>query len=275
MAPRPGRQRAWLATALVLSVLIAAWRLPLGSWLDLALAPALQAMHAPVQWWQGFRLWFEDSRKLQARYLELRKRHEQQAALIQEARSLREENRQLRRLLGVAGITGWRWHAAKVRGRSPDAMSQRLIVETRHASPDDVVVSSEGLVGIVDSANERFATVRTILDASLAVPVTLPDSPIAALLRGQGDALIVDFVPLADAPEPDRVLVTSGAGGLFPPGIAVARITRVAPVKGEMFAHIEAEPVAHWRRDNWLAIASRWSVAAATATGNDDPPTGP
>ncbi len=271
MAARPGRQRLWLAGAALALFLFAAWRLPFGPWLDLALAPALQAMHAPSQWWSEFRLWFENSRDLQARYIELHKQYEQQAALIQEARSLREENRQLRRLLDVARITGWRWRAAKVRGRSPDKMSQRLIVETRGARPDDVVVSSEGLVGLVDTASAGFATVRTILDASLAVPVTAPGSPIAALLRGQGDALIVDFVPMADAPEPGQVLITSGAGGVFPPGVPAARVTKVSPVKGRMFAHIEAEPVAHWRRDNWLAVASRNAPEQAAAPEPAEP----
>ncbi len=265
MAVRPGRERLWLAGTALALMLFAAWRLPLGPWLDLALAPALQALHAPAQWWDEFRLWFENSRELQARYIAIRKRYEQQAALIQEARSLREENRQLRRLLDVAGISGWRWHAAKVRGRSPDRMSQRLVIEARDSHPDDVVVSSEGLVGLVDTASHRFATIRTVLDASLAVPVTAPGSPVAALLRGQGDALIVDFVPLADAPRPGDVLVTSGAGGIFPPGIPAARVTKVAPVKGRMFAHIEAAPVAHWRRDNWLAIASRQQPASTAA----------
>ncbi len=222
----------------------------------LATSPALESLYAPVQWWQSFSLWFHERQTLQANYLTLQKHLQQQAALIQEAESLRDENRQLRRILDISGITGYRWHAAKVRGRSPESMSQRILLQVKGVSPDDVIVSSEGLVGLVESRTGQHATVRTILDASVAVPVTVPGTSLAALVRGQGDRLKVSFVPIENAPEEGDVLYTSGAGGLFPPGIAVARITRVQPVAGQLFAQVDAVSVAHWQRDNWLAVAS-------------------
>jgi len=246
----------WLIGAIIVAVLFAAGRAPLGSWSMLASSPTLDALYAPVQWWQSFSLWFRDRQDLQAHVDDLQKRTQQQAALIQEAGSLRDENRQLRSLLDISGITGYRWHAAKVRGRSPDMMSQRILLQVNGVSADDVIVSSEGLVGVIDSQTDQHATVRTILDASLAVPVTVPGTALAALIRGQGERLQVSFVPLDQAPKVGAVLYTSGAGGFFPPGIAVARITEVRPVPGQLFADVEATPMAHWQRDNWLAVAS-------------------
>lgn len=245
----------WMVAISILAILV--FSKPVGSWLGLKTGPILQTLHAPVSWWQEISLWFEDRAALQDAYTLARHQAEQQAALIQEARSLREENRQLRRILGITSIPGYYWHAAKVRGRSPDTMSQRLIVQASGVAEDDVIVSSEGLVGVVDKADGQFATVRTILDASLAVPVTLAASPLAALLRGQGDSLEVDFVPYDQAPAVGSILQTSGAGGVFPPGIPVARIIQVEPREGKIFALVRAEPVAHWQRDNWLAVASR------------------
>ncbi|HXH72079.1 MAG TPA: rod shape-determining protein MreC [Mariprofundaceae bacterium] len=258
MAVRRSGPWIWLIPLVIAVIIIS--RLPMASSVSLLMAPAVDALHAPVEWWQSFSLWFKNSDELQQGYLEAQKQVEQQASLIQETNSLRSENRQLRELLSVADIPGYHWSAAKVHGRSPDAMSQYLIVQTKGAASDDVVVSSDGLVGVVDSVNGGYATVRTILDASLAVPVTLPGSPLAALLRGQGNSLEVDFVPSQNAPEIGAILYTSGAGGLFPPGIAVARITSVEPKPGEIFSHVAAVPVAHWQRDNWLAIASNAPV---------------
>lgn len=136
-------------------------------------------------------------------------------------------------------------------------MSRRILIQTRGASPDDVIVSSEGLVGLVASSTDNHAAVRTIFDASLAVPVTIPGTGLAALSVGQGDRLDINFVPFENAPRAGEVLYTSGAGGLFPPGIAVARITEVHPVPGQLFARVIAEPVARWQRDSWLAVASQ------------------
>ncbi|GAV20248.1 rod shape-determining protein MreC [Mariprofundus micogutta] len=250
------RYKPWLIGLFIIIALLSVSRLSVGSWPMLATWPALEALQKPVQWWNSLSLWFTDSEKLQEQYLAFQKKAQQQAALIQESNALREENRQLRKILDISGITGYRWHAAKVRGRSPEKMSQRILLQVYGVSKDDVIVSSEGLVGVVDSISEDHATVRTVFDASISVPVTIPRTALAALARGQGESLAIDFVPLDIAPKTGEILYTSGAGGLFPPGIAVARITEVTPVAGQLFVKVSAEPVAHWQRDNWLAVAS-------------------
>ena len=250
------RYRLWLIGMMIFAALFVSARLSIGSWPMLATWPALEALHTPVQWGQEFSLWFSDKQKLQADYLAFRKQAEQQASLIQEANSLREENRQLRSILDIAGITGYRWHAAKVRGRSPETMSQRILLQVHGVSKDDVIVSSEGLVGVVDSTSAGHATVRTIFDASLAVPVSISGTTLATVARGQGETLSIDHAPDAIVLKSGQVLYTSGAGGLFPPGIAVARINSVTNVPGELFVKVSADPVAHWQRDNWLAVAS-------------------
>jgi len=251
------RYRLWLIVAILLICLYSVARMAAGSAAMLAMWPALETLHAPVQWWQSAELWLTDQQELHQKYLSVEKKFQQQAALIQEASSLREENRQLRKILEISAMPGYRWHAAKVRGRSPDMMSQRLILQVDDVSMDDVIVSSEGLVGVVDSISNNHATVRTIFDASLAVPVTIPGTALAAISRGQGESLSVEFVPLKQAPQTGQILYTSGAGGLFPPGIAVARMINIQPIPGQLFVRIEAEPVAHWQRDNWLAVASQ------------------
>lgn len=257
MPKRRQRLRLWLGVGVVLSFFYAAHELPFGQHLNLAMAPMLNALHAPGQWWQEMRLWLHERSSLQKQYAATVQQLERQAAMVQELNSLREENLQLRSLLDIKSLTGYYWHAAKVRGRSPDKMSRRLILQVESAFSDDVIVSSEGLVGLVDSAAKSHAVVRTILDASLAVPVTIKGRALAALMRGQGDRIEVDFVPIDTAPVVGSILQTSGAGGLFPPGIPAARITEIRPVPGQIFAHVTAEPVAHWQRDNWLAVASR------------------
>ena len=251
------RYRLWLIGGVLLAGLYVFSQLASGSTPMLLMSPVLEALHVPVRWWQSASLWFSDRQQLQSGYAQFRNKAAQQAALIQEVNSLREENRQLRRILDIADIPGYRWHAAKVRGRSPESMSRRLVLQVNGVSRDDIIVSSEGLVGVVDSTMHGYATVRTIFDASLAVPVTIPGTAIAALARGQGNSIAIDFIPAHLAPKPGQMLFTSGAGGLFPPGIAVARITAVKPIVGRLFVEVTAEPAAHWQRDNWFAVASQ------------------
>jgi len=240
----------------VFVVLLSFQRMPIGQYITLALSPLISTLHAPSRWWHDSELWLQERDELQKKLIATQGLLEQQTALIQQGKSLAEENTQLRKLLKITNIHGYTWRAAQVLGRSPDKKSQRLILQIQ-SNPDDVVVSSSGLVGLVDKSHAESAVVRTILDASLAVPVTVPGSPLAALIRGQGDHLLVDFIPLDQAPAIGSILQTSGAGGVFPPGISVARITHIEALKGRIFARIEAKPIAHWQRDNWLVIASR------------------
>jgi len=227
----------------------------MGQRLNLLLAPAIEAAQSPLSWWEEAKLWFNDQRSLQEENIRIRNRLQSHAALIQARNSLSEENNQLRGLLELKPFPDFIWQAAKVVARSPEIMSRHLIIKIKNARLDDVVASSKGLVGLIDSVESAYAVVRTILDASLAVPVTVEGQSLAALVRGQGGSLKVEFVPLAEAPEVGTVLISSGSGGIFPAGIPVARITRVTPRQGDVFVEIEARPLARWRRDSWLAVA--------------------
>ncbi len=249
------RLRPLLWAVLGLLVLYSIQSLPTGQYANLIISPVVDALYTPVRWFEASRLWLQDSASLQTQLIEQQIRLEQQASLVQETNSLREENKQLRSLLGLKAQPTSRWQAARVVARSPDRMSRHLTIEAEGAVADNVVASSEGLVGLVDTADGKHAVVRTILDASLAVPATIRDQALAVLVRGQGNSLLVEFVPWASAPPAGSILQTSGAGGIYPPGIPVARITRIKRLAGSAFAHVEAEPLAHWRRDAWLAVA--------------------
>jgi len=251
------RIRPWIWLAAGLIALYAIQQLPLGQKINLFISPLTDVIRTPSRWWREFDLWFADRQRLQAGNLRLREKLQRQAGVQQEINALRAENSELRKLLGLKDLPGYHWQAARVLGRSPDKMSQRLILRTHRAvSPNDVVASSAGLVGLVDAVQGEHAVVRTILDASLAVPATLPGSKLAAMVRGRGKNLRVELIPWKLVPPVGSILVTSGAGGVFPPGLPVARVTRVRKIPGSVFSDIGAVPEANWRRDAWLSIAS-------------------
>jgi len=255
------RQYGWwfflFAVALILS-----FYLPVGQKLKLAVAPIVHVVQAPVRWYEGFSLWFEDSADLQKKYALLQTNNARHDVVALELTALRTENRQLRRLLHINESPGYTWQVARVVSRSPEEKSRRLILASSQTYVDNVIVSDQGLVGLVDDSGKKHAVVRTILDASIAVPVTMQGSNLAALVRGDGSHLMVDFVPVKYMPKVGDVLLTSGAGGLFPAGIPVAKVYEVSPIEGGVFAQVKAHPVAHWQRHAWLAIAAQQPIDA-------------
>ena len=253
----------WISIFLI--IVVASFKYPIGQQLNLLFASALHTVQAPVRWYQNFSLWLEDANDLQTKYQILQKHEAQQQAVALELDVLRTENKQLRELLNITQIQGYIWRVAGVISRGTESKSRRLMVEVSLAHADDVVASDEGLVGLVDVADATHATVRTILDASVTVPVTMLESDLAGLVRGAGEHLIVDFVPLERAPHVGDTLVTSGAGGIFPAGLPVARVDKVKAIDGGVFAEVTASPIAAWQRDAWLAVANRAPTQAPTS----------
>jgi len=243
--------------ALFLIVLVLSFKFPVGQKLSIAIAPLLHVVQTPAQWTQDFLLWFKKADELQNQYQLLQQTTLKQQALKLELTALRTENTQLRQLLSITQIDGYMWHAARVMSRGLEAKSRRLMIQTERVNDDDVVVSHEGVVGLIDHAGSEYAVVRTILDASLAVPVTMENSDLAGLVRGDGAHLLVDFIPLTKAPQVGDILLTSGAGGLFPAGLPIAVVEEVKQVEGGVFAEVIARPAAYWQRDAWLAVARR------------------
>lgn len=237
-----------------LIIVLVSFKYPVGQQLQLAIAPLLHGVQAPVRWYQRFSLWFENSEDLQSRYTMLQSAHAQQQVLALETEALRTENQQLRTFLDIQQIQHYAWRVARVVSRGPERKSRHLMLEVQRAQKDDVIVSHKALVGLVAETSQTHAVVRTILDASVTVPVTMFESDLAALVRGDGERLRVDFVPLTQAPDVGDVLVTSGAGGVFPAGLAVARVETVTAIDGGVFVEVQASPIASWQRDAWLAV---------------------
>jgi rod shape-determining protein MreC len=82
-----------------------------------------------------------------------------------------------------------------------------------------------GVVGRISGVGERTARVLMLTDSNSRVPVTIQPSGQQALLMGDNtQAPILEFI---EAPEDisagDRI-VTSGDGGLFPPGLLVGQV---------------------------------------------------
>ena len=112
------------------------------------------------------------------------------------------------------------------------------------------VVANGGLVGSVISTTPRGATVRLITDVASSVGVTFGNGHQSIVISGGGvnNGLSATAVDLKTALSPGAILTTDGlSGGLYPPGLPVARVATVKLTPGSTTYNVTVTPTADLR----------------------------
>jgi rod shape-determining protein MreC len=114
-----------------------------------------------------------------------------------------------------------------------------------------VAVVPNGLVGLVLERRLGFVMVLSLASARSAVHVVDQRSRVAGVVRsegGVGSLMRMDHVPAQGDVTVGDTLVTSGQGVVYPPGIPVARVTRVEPRQDELIKSVWVEPFVDFSR---------------------------
>ena len=119
------------------------------------------------------------------------------------------------------------------------------------------VVANGGLVGSIVATTPHGATVRLITDVNSSVGVTFGDGRISLVVSGRGvnNGLSATSVPLATPLTPGTRLATNGLnGGLFPPGLPVAKVAQVSLTPGAATYNLTLRPTADLRHLQYLDV---------------------
>lgn len=124
--------------------------------------------------------------------------------------------------------------------------------------PGQAVFDGNGVVGQVLRVTPYSSEVMLITDPSHAIPVQINRNGLRTIALGTGqiDRLALPYLPSNADVQVGDLLVTSGMGGVFPPGYPVATVTAISPEKSP-FAKISAVPVAQLDRNRELLLV--WS----------------
>ena len=150
---------------------------------------------------------------------------------ILEARALKQENERLKRLLKLDEEVPD--SIAMARLISSTASSSRRIAtlgvgSTSGLEPGQPVRSPEGLVGRILETGPTTARVLLVSDGKNVTPVQRASDSLPAFATGRGDGT-VDIQPINIGSNPFKtgdLMITSGSGGLYSPGIPVAVVIR-------------------------------------------------
>jgi rod shape-determining protein MreC len=166
---------------------------------------------------------------------------------LKEAEAVRRENATLKALLAIRDGDVKPVAVARLVGSS--ASSARRFAYLGAGSEQGVrvgmpVVSPRGVVGRILEAGRSTSRVLLLLDPESVLPVRRSNDELVAFAEGRGDSLLrIKLINLGLNPlKVGDLFVTSGAGGYYRPGTAVAILTEKTDDGG--VARIVSDPAA-------------------------------
>lgn len=243
-------------SALALFLMVADGRFeivkPLRAGLAVVLLPVQRVLAVPVDlvrqaadYLAGLDHALQSKREADARLAE-------QAARAARLDQLRTENQRLRTLLELRPALAIRSQAAEVLYEAADPFSRKFYIDRGQGQSVQLgapVINDQGVLGQVTRLYPLTAEVTLLADRAAAIPVLN--------LRTQQRSVAFGGAPLAGGPsmelrfmsgnadvEVGDELVTSGLDGVYPPGLAVARVAAVDRRVDKGFARILLEPSA-------------------------------
>jgi rod shape-determining protein MreC len=158
-----------------------------------------------------------------------------------------------------------------------DPSTRRIVLDrgTRNGvQPGLPVIDNAGVIGQVTRVFPFTSEVTLLTDREQAIPVQVLRSGLRSIAYGRGRSGQLDLrfvAPDADIQVGD-VIVTSGLDGMYPAGLAVAKVVQVEKVAAGAFGRVVCQPLGGVDRNRQLLIVMSGAVRAPRPT---DPPAPP
>lgn len=206
-------------------------------------APALDALSWPlgaagsaVDRVRGVFAMYQDN-------LRLERENERLLQWQQIALRLTADNRQLRGLLKAVPEGAVSYVTARVIANSGGGYVRTVMINAGNdagLARGQAVTTGEGLVGRLTEVGSRAARVLLITDLNSRIPVVVESSHVSAVLAGDNS----ERPHLVYLGEPNAVkigdrVVSSGQGGVFPPGLPVGVVAALSPAGPRVEPYVE------------------------------------
>jgi rod shape-determining protein MreC len=176
-----------------------------------------------------------------------------------DASQLSIENAHLRALLQLQARANTQTIPVEVQYDTRDPFTQKVVIGKgaqqgiQNGAP---VVNEDGMIGQVTRVFPMQSEVTLLTDKDQAVPVQIVRTGLRSVIYGtpKGDTLDLRFVPISADVQTGDELVTSGLDGIYPPGLAVAKVVRVDKQADTAFARVVCLPIAPVRGAGQLLV---------------------
>lgn len=170
----------------------------------------------------------------------------------QTALLLQSENQSLQALLNLKTEPQHRFVTTRVVADSGSSYVKSFIIaagQNDRVQKDHAVLGEDGLVGRVIETGRNSARVLLITDMNSRVPILIEGSRQKAIMAGTNDVLpILMHLPPDTVMQAGARVITSGHGGIFPPGLPIGRVEK--NVAGDYFVR----PFADMNRVTYVRV---------------------
>ncbi len=227
--------------------------------LQAASYPVELAVSSPVAAWRWLQNSFATRDSIEAENQRLRTRLRDLELRSMRYDALAQENAALIGLRNSLPPVAQRWLPAEIVNIQLDSLRQRVLIDRgsiNGVTPGQAVLDDHGVVGQTMHVGPWSAQVIFITDPEHALPVQIERTGLRTIAVGVGDAtsLALPYLPANADVHVGDVLVTSGLGGVFPPGYPVARVTEVHKDTVQPLAHVRAVPFAQLDTDSEVML---------------------
>jgi rod shape-determining protein MreC len=203
---------------------------------------------------------------LRREYAELAGRMTRYEQLERSAAEIRQENNRLREQLGFSETLRYRHIPAELIGRDPDNLFSAFVINKGKqeglANNMPVIAYQNGvqaLVGKVIQTAQFESLVMPLYDSSSYVSSRLSESRYEGIVEGRGSAefpLIMRLIRKQARDEIDygELVVSSGMGGIYPPGITIGRVSNILYQEDETSMGVELETAVDFSRLEYVFV---------------------
>ena len=229
--------------------------------LSILIYPLQESVTVPGALWHRVDTFFTLQGNLIRDNTELRQQHIVDTAQLQQLQVLQADNQHLRQLLAVQQHADYPMQLAEIVYVERDIFKRKLLLDKgaqANVLAGQVVMDDNGIVGQITRVYPWLSEVTLITDKDHAVPVQLLRTGLRAVVFGSGDTseLALRYMPISADIQTGDVLVTSGIDGTYPPGLPVAKVSRIERDPAYPFARIQCSPIAGVGKQRQLLILS-------------------
>jgi len=270
-------------SALALFLMVADLRLSLVSPLRTAVAtllyPAQWLVRQPVKGVEFIGAHFESLEDAQQKTKDSQAALTALAARASQVEQLTLENNRLRALLELSVRPDTKGLTAQVLYDAADPYSRKVVIDkgsVQGVTAGSPVLDESGVVGQVTRVHPLVSEVTLLTDRDQAIPVLNTRTGVRSVAYGQsgpsGNELELRFMAgNADVQEGD-LLSTSGVDGVYPAGLAVARVTHVERRAESAFARVLCAPMAQLASTSHVLVLPPVALAQPAMAHDDVSP---